>query len=339
MTKRERFMNFLANKPVDRVPVALFHHFVGIDMWFKGLENEEAFEANIIGHKKSRDVFDPDVIKVMNDSLMMINIDMSFVEKASDLRNIKPPMPGSLFFEKSKELTKRALAYYADSDAPKYVTGFSPMMVLRNNLVGLDLGTAMTKKPLIVEFMEEDPDSVVEGLRLITECIKALNEMLIKECGADAVYFSVNNQQTYVPEDLYRKYVMPFEKEILAHANAMSDMNALHVCGYKGKGNNLELFKDYEAAWVNWAVHAEGVGLAEGKKLFGGKPVAGGFEQATDIYTGTREEIEQHVFQILDEAGTVGVMIGADCTVPTDIDDNRLEWVRQACIKYAQTHK
>ena len=34
----------------------------------------------------------------------------------------------------------------------------------------------------------------------------------------------------------------------------------------------------------------------------------------------------------------VGVMIGADCTVPTDIDDNRLEWVRQASIKYAETH-
>ena len=39
--------------------------------------------------------------------------------------------------------------------------------------------------------------------------------------------------------------------------------------------------------------------------------------------------------KILDEAGQVGIMIGADCTVPTDIDDNRLEWVRQACVKYA----
>lgn len=91
MTKRERFMNFLANKPVDRVPVALFHHFTDIPMWFKGLESEEAFEANIIGHKKSRDVFDPDVIKVMNDSLMMMPCDMSFVESASDLRSIQPP--------------------------------------------------------------------------------------------------------------------------------------------------------------------------------------------------------------------------------------------------------
>ena len=27
MTKRERFLAFLSNKPVDRVPVAFFHHF------------------------------------------------------------------------------------------------------------------------------------------------------------------------------------------------------------------------------------------------------------------------------------------------------------------------
>ena len=28
-------------------------------------------------------------------------------------------------------------------------------------------------------------------------------------------------------------------------------------------------------------------------------------------------------------------MLGADCTVPTDIDDHRLEWVRQAAIAFA----
>ena len=61
----------------------------------------------------------------------------------------------------------------------------------------------------------------------------------------------------------------------------------------------------------------------------------GGFEQATVIYTGTREEIEEFTYSILDEAGQVGVMIGADCTVPTDIDDTRLDWVREACKKYA----
>ena len=67
MTKRERFMNFLASKPVDRVPVAFFHHFCPPNEWGKGLENQEAFERNVIGHKLAREKFDPDVIKIMND--------------------------------------------------------------------------------------------------------------------------------------------------------------------------------------------------------------------------------------------------------------------------------
>ena len=36
MTKRERFMNFLENNPVDRVPVAFFHHFCPPGEWGKG---------------------------------------------------------------------------------------------------------------------------------------------------------------------------------------------------------------------------------------------------------------------------------------------------------------
>ena len=332
MNKRERFMNYLANKPVDRVPVAFFHHFTEASEWFKGLQSEEIFEKNIAGHGKSREVFDPDVIKIMNDSLMMMPVDCSFVKEPKDLLHLKPPRKGSKFVEKTKELTLRSMEFYKGSEAPLYATGFSPVMVLRANLTGLIAGPG---KPLLVEFLEEDPDSVVAALDIIAEAIMELNEMLVKECGVDGIYFSVNNQSHYVPDDLYLKYITASDKKVMNHANTLSDINLLHICGYQGRANNLELFKDYEAAAINWAVHAEGVTLSEGKKLFGGKPVFGGFEQATVIYKGTREEVEEFTWKILDEAGQVGIMIGADCTVPTDIDDNRLEWVRQACVKYA----
>ena len=56
MTKRERFMKFLAGEPVDRVPVAFFHHFCGPSEWFRGLENEEIFQKNIEGHRKALEV-------------------------------------------------------------------------------------------------------------------------------------------------------------------------------------------------------------------------------------------------------------------------------------------
>ena len=330
MTKRERFQRFLENKPVDRVPVAFFHHFCGPAEWGKGMVNPDAFERNIIGHKLAREKFDPDVAKIMNDTLMIMPVDASFVKTAADLRNIKGPGPE--FYEKTLELTKRAAEFYKDSDAPLYATGFSPMMALKT---GVDRGA---KEPRLPGFLKEDPEAFMTALNTLAEAIMKLNEMLIKEGGVDGIYFSVNNQAHFIPDELFAKYVAPVDIKVMEHANKLSSINLLHICGYHGLGNNLELFKDYPAAAYNIAVYAEGVSLSEGRKLFGGKPVFGGYAQDTVIYTGTKEEVKEAAWKILDECGQVGIMLGADCTVPTDIDDSRLEWVREAAIEYAEKH-
>ncbi len=337
MNKRERFENFLNNKPVDRVPIAFFHHFTTYEEWLNGLIDPDIFERNIIGHEKARKIFDPDVIKVMNDSLMVMPAEVGQVKKASDLATITVPQPGSLWMVKTKELTDRVLAYYKDSEAPKYVTGFSPFTVLRTSFDQTFRGDDNRTK--LLAYFHEDKGAFLKAMEIIAEAIKGLNEMLVNECGADGIYFSVNNQAEYFPDDIYREYITPLEKEVIAHANTLSKINLLHICGYQSKANNLDLYKDYDVAGFNWSVHAEGVTLSEGKEIFGGKPVFGGFEQDTVIYTGTREEIEAFTYSILDEAGQVGIMVGDDCTVPPDIDDIRLEWVRQACIKYAEEHK
>ncbi len=91
MTKRERFLNVLANKPVDRVPVAFFHHF--LEDWHDfglGVENDAVFEKNIEGHRTACKIFNPDVAKIMNDSLMLMPVEASFVKTASDLGRSSP---------------------------------------------------------------------------------------------------------------------------------------------------------------------------------------------------------------------------------------------------------
>lgn len=335
MTKRERIENFLQNKPVDRVPLAFFHHFTEPNEWMKGMVDEEIFQKNINGHKKALEVFDPDVIKVMNDSLMIMPCDCSEVTCAADLRNLKMPKKGSPWFEKTRELTDKVLAIYEGNDAPKYVTGFSPYMILKLGLKKIDK-TMGVGPSLYQQYLEEDPDSVLAALENVADSVMQLNEMLIKECGADGVYISVNNQANFLPSEMYRKYITPVEKKVLAHLNTLSNMNILHVCGYKGLGNDLELFKDYDMPAINWAVYADNMSVADGKKYFGGKPVLAGFAQDGIIYKGTKEEVQKEVWRILDEAGQVGVMIGDDCTVPNDIDDDRFNWVREACEKYAE---
>lgn len=333
MTKRERFMKFLANEPVDRVPVAFFHHFCGPDLMEKGLELPEAFERNIEGHREALAVFDPDVIKVMNDSLMVLPLDTSFVEKPSDLRKIQPPSVNSAFGKKTKELTQRVMEIYEGKDAPIYATGFSAIRVLRGSLDGMT-----NPNPRLPKWLEEDPDSVFCALDILTDTIIEYNEMLLKECGVDGMYFSVQNRNQYFPDEMFTKFVTPSDLRVMEHANKLSAINLLHICGFTGARNNLELFKDYPAAAYNIAVYAEKVSLSEGRKVFGGKPVFGGFAQDGIIDKGTREEVKEATWKILDECGQVGVMIGADCTVPYNIDDDRFNWVRDAAIEYAEKH-
>ena len=172
-------------------------------------------------------------------------------------------------------------------------------------------------------------------MKTLSEGIIQLNQLLLTQGGVDGIYLSVNNQCGFFPDDIYLSHIAPWDKAVLAAANELSSMNLLHICGFAGRANNLNLFTGFEAAAYNWAVHAEGVSLAEGKKLFGGKPVFGGFEQDGVIYTGSWEEVEKATFRILEDCGQTGIMLGADCTVPTDIDDHRLEWVRQAAIAFA----
>lgn len=332
MTKRERFLNFLASKPVDRVPVAFFHHFV--DEFGSGLTKPENFEKNILGHKLSREKFDPDVIKIMNDTLMLAPVDASEVRTAADLRQVHAPSLDSEFSRKTVELTQRSLAFYEGSDAPVYITAFSPSMLLRTGMKSCPLPGGADGS-LLLQFIREDPEAVAAALQNIAEDIIALNRHLLELGGIDGIYMSVNNQAGYYPEDFFRRYVAPCEQQMMAELNRLSPMNLLHICGYHGLANNLELFTGYEAAAYNIAVYAEGVPLSEGKKLFGGKPVFGGYAQDTVIYTGTEQEVKEAAWKILDECGQIGVMLGADCTVPTDIDDSRLEWVRQAAIEYA----
>lgn len=340
MTNRQRILDTLANKPVDRAPVAFFHHFVPIPDWNMGLSDPAAFERNIEGHKPALEKFVPDVIKIMNDTLMMMPMDISFVETAKDLDRIEPISLDCEYAQKQMELTRRVVEIYKDVDAPIYVTSFSAAWVLRRACLdnGL-LPVPGVEEAMMKKLMKEDPEAVAACLMRMSEGYAKLNEAMMTECGADGIYFSVANQRGFFPREFHQKYVAPSEKYVLAEAKKVRDVNICHICGYHGNGNDLTLYTEYDAAAYSVAVNAEGTTMGAAKKLFNGKPVIGGFTQDGTIYTGTKEEVKKATWDILDEAGQVGVIIGADCTVPNDIDDDRFNWVREATAEYAAAHK
>ena len=74
--------------------------------------------------------------------------------------------------------------------------------------------------------------------------------------------------------------------------------------------------------------------LAAGRKLFGDRAVLGGFVNGKKglLYQGERAAIEQETRRLVAEAGSRGLILGADCTVPDDFQLERLDWVRQAAV-------
>lgn len=342
MEKKERFINYLNNKKLDRVPIAFYHHYLNDMMLYnmnQGLKSRDLFEKNIEGHRLTKEKFDPDMVKIMNDSLMIMPLDVKNVKKPSDLAKVKPQGVDSKWADMSIELAKRVIEIYADSgNPPVFFTSFGPAYIMRSNLarIGNLMAGSQFFENKILKFVKEDKEALKEFADKISQAVVKFNERLFAETKIDGIYFSVNNQNEFFANEIYREIISPYDKYILNEANKISQMNLLHICGYRKKANNLETFKDYEAKAYNWAVHAEKVSLSEGKKLFGGKAVFGGFEQNGLIAKANKEEIEKEVYRILDESGQIGIMLGADCTLPTNFDDSRLNWVKEACENYAK---
>ena len=123
---------------------------------------------------------------------------------------------------------------------------------------------------------------------------------------------------------------------LLNYINEFTDNILLHICGYAKYTNELNWYKDYPVKAFNWAVFTENISLEEGKKILNNKPVLGGFDNAKGsiLYTGSEEELREYIYNILDNAGTKGVGLGADCTISEDIDKSRLELIRKIAGEY-----
>jgi uroporphyrinogen decarboxylase len=192
----------------------------------------------------------------------------------------------------------------------------------------------------LADFIAEDRDAAAHALNVAAEDLAVLSRRLISEAGVDGVYFSAQDiNDPRVTDEIREQILAPSDCKALEPAVSASQFNILHVCGYAGYRNDLSHFTGYPAQIINFASVVEGVSLGEGKKIFRGKPVIGGFGNTTAdiLYRGSRAEIEAETERLLKEAGTLGVVLGADCTIPRDIDRDRLKWVRDKAAAFCAT--
>jgi uroporphyrinogen decarboxylase len=354
MTDKQSFLNVMDNKEVEGIPSLFWFHFSPQSAVISGPGNSELFRTTLEGHKKYLKEVPYGAIKVMTEGYFLPSSLRDLSDYSGDsLRKIKPMGSHDPWIEEQVELCRRVVEA-AEGKAAVFFTVFSPLyyLIFRSvcgtlqnrglNAVFGHLGKVefiqnkIFKNIRLKKFMklgrsgifDADPSAFIHAHNALTQDLKVLTERLLREGGADGLFFSVQSVDG-ISEENYKNHIAPGEKEILDFAAGINDYNILHICGQNFK-SCVETYQSYNAKMYNWPSFGYGPSLKDGKAFFGGKAVIGGFSESKNgiLYNGTRNEIEAFTEKLIADTGRKGLIIGADCAIPGDTNREHLKWVR-----------
>ncbi|MGL5887279.1 MAG: uroporphyrinogen decarboxylase family protein [Leuconostoc suionicum] len=328
------------SKRFNHIPVSFWYHFSaasGVDL--DAFKNPEIIEGNILGTKKLVETTSPDFVKLMSDGLFHYEFNH---QDADDKRvvyaNLSPIADNHPWLIKTADLVRRQKQVIGERAS--FYNVFSPTTLLKWALVRNPDGHYDKSKAdeKLADIILTNSENVRQALEVITlDVIKQVKAAV--NAGADGIYYSTQViQDTRLGHADFAEFVSATDKQVLKAANQLSDTNILHICGNGGARNEISWFEDYPASIVNWSVDTEDISLHEGKEIFPGKIVLGGFgNTAKDVlYRGTQSEIQQFAKHLVQEAGAENLIIGANCTVPRDIDLQHLQWAIEAVQKESE---
>lgn len=321
MDKRTRVLAAMNGEKVDHVPVGFWFHFGG---------DEAIGEACVNAHLKYYRETDLDFVKIMCDSYFPFPLPL--IRKAEDWNRVKPLAADDPFITEQVDRAK-AIVKEIGSERCVFYNVFAPFSSLR-----FGAGAVGLSEEQVMEHVRSNPNAVMRALDAIAQSNALLAEKLITEAGCDGVYYCVQSGEPnrFKPEE-YHKIVRPSDLYVLEHANRFSENNIMHMCGWSGEPNQIELWQDYPVKVVNWAVFVENMTLEQGRKFFDGRTCLGGYETHWDgriqqgiIYHGTKEELQEYTRELILNHGKLGLMLGGDCTIDAKIDWERLRWIVEA---------
>ncbi|MBR2571805.1 MAG: uroporphyrinogen decarboxylase [Clostridia bacterium] len=332
MDKKQLMDAFFDNQKPARVPVGFWHHFVSFHDHY-GYEDKAVYDTVVSGQKRFIDEVDPDFLKIMSDGFFgHPAVCRKTIHTADDLAEIKSVGPDHPWITRQVAYA-REICEYAGDGMYKLYNIFSPLQYIRLRFEEYDEDF---KK--FTALFREHPDAMIHAAGKIAKDVNCLVDRLFEETSMDGIYYSVQSVQdkeTFTRER-HDAVVRPLDLAVLDNIAAHAKRNMIHICGYFGYTNDLSWYRDYPVQAFNWAVYSENISVAEGKKIFDGKPVLGGFDNRPDtlLYTGSDEDIRREVHRILDEAGTAGVGLGADCTIGDNVPVSRLRFIRRVAEEY-----
>lgn len=302
MDRIERVRAALAGEKVDRVPASFWFHFPP-----EQAHGDASVSAHLAYYRESG----IDFLKVMNEHPYQGNVSL---RAPADWRQLRPaPISAPFYQEQLDEL--KAIVDAIGDECLVITTLFNPF-ASGNHASGHK----------VAEHLKVDPESVHQGLGAIADSLAEF-ALACVDTGASGIFYSAQGGEEYrFSEQEFLRYIKPHDLTILNAIQDHGEFHLLHICKDRIR---LGLYADYPGHAVNWAVTKNDIGLREGRELFK-RTVVGGMDDRGVVVDGTSKAIQVAVHQVIVEAGSEGIILGADCTVPTDINVSNLRTAVEA---------
>lgn len=309
MNKRERVEKTLSGLPVDRPPVCFWRHYGNIAPAQTVKQHLDFFHAT-----------DMDILKMMCDEFFTYPMDENATpEEILAMR----PLGKDNYYVRGQAERAGQINEALKGEIFTLYNAFSPYATLKHTL-----GDEKS-----MDLIRNHEEAALHLMDIICEDTCYMVEAILKESGTAGMMLPLQGAEiNRFGEEEYLRLIRPTEQKVIDCAAALSDNNLLHMCGWDNIPNRLEWWDKYPAKMLNWDVHVEGVDLAQGRVRFPGRVLLGGFNNRAGelLHTGTKEAIQAETRRLVREAGAEKLIIGADCSLPMDIDPARIRWIIEA---------
>jgi uroporphyrinogen decarboxylase len=311
MNKFIRMNTVFENGAPDCIPAGFWFHF----------PNEWDAKTTADAHLKLYRETDMDVIKIMDDNWGNYMTKGVEIKRASDWKNINLPGIKCGHFMRMSEIIKR-IADAAGGEVMLFPTVWSPFKIASFTYSSNGLHDS--------DFMadcRDDPESILAGVGAIASVLEDFVAGYF-DSGGDGIYFSAQfSEPGRFTDEQWEKLVKPYDLRVINAAKKAGKRAIVHICGepeFEFRTTPAR-FAGYPGDMFNWAVHRNDLDLQGGRRMFGA-PVMGGMHNRGVLIDGTENQIRAEVRNVIAHAGKKGFMLGADCTVPSDISVDRLRY-------------
>jgi len=293
-------------QPADCVPAVFSIHF----------PREVAFgDAAVKAHLDFYRRTGMDILKVMNENLFPLIGEMN---SAADWNKLPAYDRSAPFMQAELDLIRRLRDAEPDAYIMATIHGICASTI---HPLEATYGYEPVRKLMVSQLRNPaEKPLILDAERRIADGLCDLVQAVIEE-GCDGIYYAaLGAEKHYYTDEEFDEAIRPFDLQIMKAAKDAGGDVILHMCK---NDLNMERYRGYQDVCdaANWGVYEAPYTLEEGRALFPDHAILGGLANRGGVLTeGTAQDIGQEVRRIIGTFGKDGFILGADCTLPTDIE-------------------